>query len=254
MGELKPRGRRGAVERPKKTAVLLAQRIVRDIVETGLSPGSMLPPEQDLADELGVGRATLREALRYLELQGVLAIQAGPRGGPMVATPSPKPLASTFALLLEMSRSPFADIVAARVTFEPILAADAALSINADQLDSLQEVCREMSTNIQRPDIFLECNARFHQLIAQSSGNRVFEYVVASLSWISDGSTMGVEYRTKEREAVADAHQRVVDAIKSGDPDVAKKMMYDHMVEFETYIRKRYPELLSKTVRWDDHI
>src|SRR5579859_3364903 len=106
------RSRRLVGDRPKKTAILLAQKIVRGIVNEGLSPGSMFPPEHEMIEDFGVGRATLREALRYLELQGVLVFRAGPRGGPMVVAQSSRQLANTLALILALDGTPYSDIMA----------------------------------------------------------------------------------------------------------------------------------------------
>lgn len=245
---------RTRINRPKKMAVILAQKIVHDIVNRGLPAGAMLAPEYEMAEELGVGRATLREALRYLELQGVLVIQAGPRGGPMVMAPSPKALASSFALSLEFAAAPFSDVIAARVLLEPVLAAQAATHIDRDQIAALQKVCDDMTSTVDRADHFLDCNVQFHQLVAASSSNTVFEYILSSLSLISDGHTMGINYPIRQRKAVAGAHQRVLDALKAGDPKMAEETMRKHMLEFQAYVTKQYREVLSKTVQWGDHI
>src|ERR1700761_327644 len=87
--------------RPQKTAILLAQRIVGEITDQNLAPGTLLLPEREMLQRYGVARGTLREALRFLEIQGVLTIKPGPSGGPTVNTPDPRSLASAIALLLQ---------------------------------------------------------------------------------------------------------------------------------------------------------
>ena len=72
--------------RPQKTAILLAQRIVGEITDQNLAPGTLLLPEREMLQRYGVARGTLREALRFLEIQGVLTIKPGPSGGPTVNT------------------------------------------------------------------------------------------------------------------------------------------------------------------------
>ena len=93
-----------AVARPKKTALILAQRIVRDIHRLRLEPGDKLPAEKLMMEQYDAGRGTLRESLRYLELQGVLSFKPGPGGGPVVEKPGAESLAATLALLLQSRR------------------------------------------------------------------------------------------------------------------------------------------------------
>ena len=70
--------------RPQKTALIVAKRVVEDIYKSGQSAGDRLPPERVMLEHYGVGRGTLREALRFLELQGVLTLKPGPGGGPVI--------------------------------------------------------------------------------------------------------------------------------------------------------------------------
>src|ERR687891_1501467 len=73
-----------------KTSILVAHELARQASQ--LEPGDILPPERVLIEQLKVGRGTLREALRLLELQGVITLKAGPGGGPVVARPDQRAL------------------------------------------------------------------------------------------------------------------------------------------------------------------
>src|SRR4051794_14508658 len=79
-------------ERTRKASEDVARRLVAFIVDNRLSDGARLPTEAELQRHFGVGRTTLREALRLLETQGALTIKAGPRGGPVVRLPRPEDL------------------------------------------------------------------------------------------------------------------------------------------------------------------
>jgi len=72
-------------DRPVKLSELVAKRIADDIFADGLAPGARLPGEKEMLDRLQVSRGTLREALRILEVHGLLVIRSGPGGGPTVA-------------------------------------------------------------------------------------------------------------------------------------------------------------------------
>src|SRR3546814_11553122 len=90
------------VENAKKAkrALSLAQHIVRDIEAGAHAPGDRLPREEEMLARYDVARATLREALRFLELQGVIHLQLGRSGGPVVARPQTGDFANSISLLL----------------------------------------------------------------------------------------------------------------------------------------------------------
>src|SRR3954463_16835351 len=75
--------------RSPKACEVIARDLANYIVDNNLPEGAKLPVEKDMLETLGVGRTTLREALRLLETRGVLVIRAGPKGGPVVRHPVP---------------------------------------------------------------------------------------------------------------------------------------------------------------------
>lgn len=231
--------------------MLLAQRIVSDITGRDLQPGEMLPSEKDMLTEYEVGRGTLRESLRFLEMQGVLRIKPGPGGGPVVIAPSHRNLASTIALLLQLSDAPFRDILEVRMVLEPAMARQASGRMQPEFLDGIRLTLDTMAENIDDLDAFLAENERFHELIAWCSGNHLFGYLVESLHWITDGTALGVEYPIERRQFVLKAHTKIFDAIKSQDGDAAARAMEGHIAEFLRYLEREYPQIMEAPLRWD---
>src|ERR1700677_3831179 len=92
-----------------------------DVARRGLKPGDFLPAERSMVETYGVGRGTLREALRLLEFQGVISLKPGPGGGPILQDPSGTHLASTVVLLLQMKQAPFRAVVEVRSAVEPMI-------------------------------------------------------------------------------------------------------------------------------------
>ena len=92
--------RRSRPARSRKTAMVIAQAIVEEISRRRFPPGSMLPPERDMLVKYDVGRGTLRESLRFLEMSGVITIKPGPGGGPVVCEPDSRDLAGSLGLSL----------------------------------------------------------------------------------------------------------------------------------------------------------
>lgn len=238
-------------KKPPKMAMLIAQRIVTEIADGGFAPGHMLPPERLMLEMYDVGRGTLREAMRFLEMQGVVSIKPGPGGGPVVATPDSRHLAGTLALLLQMLNTPFRAVVEARQVLEPAMAAKAAARATTEDLDDLRETVERMESNLGDLNTFLVENERFHDLIVWSSGNDLFGLLVTSLHWITDGTALGVEYPPRRRKAVLRAHRRIYDAIAARDELSARKAMEEHIDEFAKYLDMNYVALMDRPVPWD---
>jgi len=242
------------MDRPKKIAMIIAERIVHQISADHLESGAKLAPEREMLVEFGVGRGTLREALRFLELQGVITLRPGPKGGPIVADPSDRQLASTLALLLEMDRTPYADILSARITLEPVLAASAAEHITDAQLEVLRMECDEMRATLDQAELFTDQHHRFHRLIVEASGNHVFLLVMSSLHWITEGSVPWTAFPSRERKAISARHEQILAALEAHDADAAYAAMRDHDLKYERYVTKAQPDALKAVVRWGSRL
>jgi GntR family transcriptional regulator, transcriptional repressor for pyruvate dehydrogenase complex len=242
------------MDRPKKIAMILAEKIVHQIAADRLEPGSKLAPEREMLADFGVGRGTLREALRFLELQGVITLRPGPKGGPIVADPSDRQLASTLALLLELDRTPYADILSARVTLEPVLAEQAAERITDAQLDVLQAECDQMRATLAEPELFAEQHHRFHRLVVEASGNHVFLLVMSSLHWIAEGNVPWSAIPVRERRAIAGRHDQILAALRAHDGNAAREAMRDHDLKYERYASRTQPDALHSIVRWGSRL
>lgn len=246
-----PRNGSGPSPRPQKIAMLIAQKIVGEITDGNLTPGTALLSEREMLDEYAVSRGTLREALRFLEMQGVLWIKTGPGGGPVVGEPSSRPLASLLALLLQLSHTPFRDVLEARRVLEPALAAKAAERIDDATLEELAESVRRMRGHVGDHAAFLAENDTFHRLVARGAHNELLALFVGSLSWITDASPLGVDYTREAQEAVIREHQRIIRALRTRDSERAQATMASHLSDFAAYLEKRYPEILDVPLRWD---
>ncbi len=237
--------------RPKKTAMLLAQQIVGEITDGRLEPGTPLPPESQMLANYGVARGTLREALRFLEIQGVISIKTGPGGGPVVGRADSRALGSMIAMLLQMQHTPFRAIVEARQVIEPVLAAKAALRVEPAELEEVHNSILRMEEHLDDFEYFLEENQNFHSLLANAAGNQVFGLMIQSLSWITDGSPLGVDYPRPQRESVTKEHRRIYHAVEAHDPEQAEATMRVHLGDFARYLDRFYASVMDAPVRWD---
>jgi GntR family transcriptional repressor for pyruvate dehydrogenase complex len=238
--------------RPQKTALLLAQRIVRFIDQNNLSPGDTLPPERLMMETYKVGRGTLRESLRFLEFEGVLSFKPGPGGGPVIEKPNGANLATTLTLVLQFDHARYQVVSEARQAFEPLMAQLAAERIKPEDLAELEQNVTDMETDIADVDAYLHNNRRFHEIIAWASGNSLFGFLIDAMVGGLDisGSAQGIEYPLRRRNAVLAAHRRIYEAIRDGKADQARDAMSSHVAEYKTYAERKFPAALDKMIKW----
>jgi len=237
--------------RPPKAAMLVAQRIVRDIGRAGLRPGDLLPPERAMLETYGTGRGTLREALRLLEFQGVIALKPGPGGGPILMSPAAAHLAGTLQLLMQLNQAPYRMLIEARSALEPVLSRLAAERIDAQALAELAGSLAQMREHIDDRDAFRDSNRHFHDVIAWSSGNVLFAYIVDAVLGILDGTVIGIDDPADRRAAILRAHEEIYAAIARHDADAAGERMREHIEAYTRHAQRKFPEILARTVTWD---
>jgi GntR family transcriptional repressor for pyruvate dehydrogenase complex len=236
--------------RPQKTAMLLAQRIAADINRRGNTVGDRLPSERIMLEEYNVARGTLRESLRFLELQGIISLKPGPGGGPIVEQPDATSLATSLTLLLQFANAPFRTIAEARGGLEPMMARLAAERMTDEQIADLRSSVDAMAAHVDDQRVFLEENKRFHDTIAHGSGNAMFGYLIDALLGILDGSAIGIDYPEVRRTAVHKAHATICDAIASRDPEASAAAMADHIAQYLKYAERKFPEVLDAPIVW----
>ena len=173
----------GQVVRAPKTAELIATLYRRQIVRGELRPGDTLPSEQQLMEQFGVSRPTLREAFRILEAEDLISVKRGSRGGARVTQPSLSVAARYVGLLLQVQGTTIADVYEARMVLEPACARLLAGRRTARDLADLNACIEDLrgaveagrpgtaQLNAPEPALWSSQAARFHELIMQRSGS-----------------------------------------------------------------------------------
>jgi GntR family transcriptional regulator, transcriptional repressor for pyruvate dehydrogenase complex len=233
-----------------KTAMIVARRIVLDIDRLSLGPGDKLPSERVMLEEYQVGRGTLRESLRFLELQGIISLKPGPGGGPVIERPEGTSLATSLMLLLQLANAQYRVVAEARVALEPTMARLAADRMTPESLAELADTVKAMEAGLDQAT-FLEANKRFHDIIAWSSENALFGFLVDALADILDGTMLGIDYPAHRRRAILRAHRSILDAMERKDADAAELTMATHIGEYVRYAERKFPEVLTRPVVWN---
>src|ERR1700736_6208529 len=118
------------MERAEKIPEILARHILKEITQKGLAAGDRLPSEAEMLAQFGAGRASLREALRILEIHGIIRIKPGPHGGPRVTDLTPSDFGQTMTVYLQRSGATLQAIIEARLVIEPMMVRLAAQRLN----------------------------------------------------------------------------------------------------------------------------
>jgi GntR family transcriptional regulator, transcriptional repressor for pyruvate dehydrogenase complex len=230
---------------PKSKAEHVAQQLLDRIITAGLAPDSSFGTEADLLKLFDVSRPTLRESLRILESQGVLALRPGPGGGIMVKRPSIDILAHGLSVFLRLNDVPFIAVLKAREAIEPALASEAAQNGTEQDFDQLEDSIQRMRA-MRDQAAFIEENRHFHSIIARASGNTVMETFWSAISILADGEHHGVRYSGKNQLHIIEAHQAILKALRKRDSKAAAASMEAHVTELEALVRKRYQNLLTQ--------
>lgn len=217
-----------------KLAEVIAAHIREEIRSGTLTIGDRLPPERDLIEQLGVSRATVREALMLLESDGFVAVRAGRHGGAYVTRPKIERLATILDAILSVEKTTTDELLEARAVMEPLAVRLAATRATPEDLARIKECVDRAADNRDNPEIIAEESARFHVLVAEATGNGVISALTATTQQLIF-SRVTDALRT-EIDGTIKAHQRIYEAIRDGDPETAARRMTRHVAAFETVL------------------
>lgn len=227
----------------------IARDIVRRIGAEELAPGTQLPPEAKMLEEYRVGRGSLREALRILEVHGLISIKPGPRGGPTVDQVHTENFGRMATLYFQMDGVTFQDLLEARMIMEPTLAGLAARRRDPQLAVELARFTKEGRIGAD-DDEYVRDTADFHRVVAAMSGNPVMMLFAQSVADILRDRLSPPLLPKSRRPAVLNVHCAIARAVADGDAARAEALMAEHMSEYATNVRRRHPGLLREVVDW----
>jgi DNA-binding FadR family transcriptional regulator len=236
--------------RKEKAAVGLAQDIVQAMYESRMKPGDRYLSEAEAQRKHGAARNTLREALRFLEMQGVLSVRAGPGGGPEVGRPSWPHLASTIALLLQFADAPFRTVIEARAVTEPGMVELAARNATEAEIAELARDLDAIEADLGVFRLFTIAYQRFWLHLAESTHNPLMAFLSPALRAIVDsgGFAPNEVYRGEILARLREIHA----LIAARDSEGARLKMVDLERSFLDRLNEGYPRQMDRVVAWSD--
>jgi DNA-binding FadR family transcriptional regulator len=241
-------GTRTPIRRGAKIAEYLAQAIVHEIVSKKLPPGTLLPSESHMLEEYGVGRGSLREALRILEVHGIITLKPGPNGGPMVAKADVRDYGRMSSLFFHLGGATFNQLLDARLVLEPLMVKLAAQRRAQELVGQLAD---PRSTEVQDDESYFDATKDFHQAVASMSDNAVLNLFSASLEALFRDQISGLLSPVDERQQVLEVHSAIARAIANGNATRAERLMREHMQQYADWVRARHPQMLDKVIDWN---
>jgi GntR family transcriptional repressor for pyruvate dehydrogenase complex len=220
----------------------LAQRVEQElerlILDSRLGPGDRLPSERELAAQFGVSRTVVREAVRALAAKQLVDVSVG--RGTIVRAPSTEVAGESMKLLLMMqSGATGIDKVSeVRHIIENEIAALAASRRTPEDLEELDAILAEMREHVDAPEVYIKSDVEFHAALARATHNELFVIVLDSLVEIM----IEVRLLTLRVPGIARLalhyHERILEAVRAGDPESARAVMDEHMDQATEKLRE----------------
>ncbi len=209
----------------KLLAEQVQEQIYQYILEQQYETGSRIPNEFQLASRFGVGRSTIREAVKLLISRGVLEVRRG--SGTYVVSTAPTDLDPLGLLQFEDKMGLALDLANVRLMLEPGIAEMAALNATEEDIQKLRELCDVVEHKILAGESYIQEDIAFHTCVAACAKNKVVEQLIPI---IDTAVLMFVNVtHTQLKEETIHTHRNVVNAIADHDPIGARGAMMTHM-------------------------
>ncbi len=222
------------VERPK-VYQLVAERLLHQVRLRRLNPGDSLPPEHELARRYGVGRSSVREALRLLESKGVIR-SAG--HGSFVVAEYGNALVDSLRFLLTLEAFDLEELYELRKILETEFAALAASRRKEEHLQRMEEAIREMEAGLDSQARYIEADLRFHLTVAEATRNRVGVYVMRAIRDPLHKALASVYHIPGSPQKSMAQHRAILEAVRARDPEEARRRMAEHLGRVQEDVRR----------------
>ena len=237
--------------RATRTFEAAIEHLTEAVERAGLRTGDRLPNESELAAQLGISKPTLRQALRVLELSGLVDVRRGKTGGIFVATDLVPAVALFSAVKLE-ERSAI-DVLHGRRVLERAVVHEATRRATAADFAAIERTIDLLERHLgERPSV-MRADAMFHRALVRSCHNETIQAamqgVARGLSPIRDAYSGGV---TTDRQTL-DVHRRQLEAMRRRDDDGLEQILDEHFrmleMQFAKGIGRRWSDLFGARAR-----
>jgi GntR family transcriptional repressor for pyruvate dehydrogenase complex len=216
---------------PKFTRERLYEQVaghIEELISTGkLNVGDRLPPERELAEKLGVARGVVREAVKVLEVRGLVAIEPG--RGTFVVEDDTQSLSNHLARLFRMGRITHGDLIELRRVLEVEIAGLAAQHASAESIKEMKQAVEEMDENISSPERYIAADLNFHLALARATQNKMFPLLIEVIVDLLQESRRLIYHVPGAPERGQAWHRLIAESVEKRDALGANDAMAKHM-------------------------
>ncbi len=208
----------------QKASEEIVNQIQDSILAGKLKPGDSLPPERELIKMFARSRPTVREALRVLEMKGLISVTGG--GGTVICRPETSQLEETLKIMLAMHDITPEEMYDARNMLELTTIRFAASKRTQEDIGELKELIEREKACVDNIELFTSLDRDFHELIAKASKNSIFEILVRALR-------KGPDNYKKEQDILIQCHMEILQCIIDQSETRAVECMKEHIDQFK---------------------
>ncbi len=211
----------------------VAKQIERLILKK-LRPGDKLPSERELAEMLAVSRSSIRDAIRSLELIGMVEPRQG--AGTIVREISSDSLVNHLVNARNRKKELIGELLDFRMMLEPPLAARAATRVSPNEVSEMEEILERQEKKMRGGESTIGEDSEFHYAVALASRNSVVLKVLDTLmDLLRDSRERSLQVEGRQQKSVA-GHRRILGALKRHDPEAANAAMRRHIKDVEQIV------------------
>ncbi len=237
----------------KKLSDQIAEQLRHHIMQGRLPPGHKLPHEKDLIDQLGASRGTVREALRALESQGLIANVRGADGGARVIAVAPERALELLGNYFHFNPVTPAQVYQMRKLVEPEIAATLTGRLTSGQIAELERLIdlqMQEATTAKGWERQRRAEVDFHEVLAVACPNPLLALTARFINQIIRGAIESTNLLAAEESHAftmenVRCHQQLVEVLRGDDPNLSRKIMYEHVAAAEHYVTRIYDQLAS---------
>jgi GntR family transcriptional regulator, transcriptional repressor for pyruvate dehydrogenase complex len=231
-----------------KAAERVARTIAGELLDGEFPDGSMLPNEVEMSQRYGVGRSTVREALRILEGWGAVRMKQGRNGGPVATRPDIRSVGDHLGIVMQFEGVTLADIFETRRVLDTLLAGLAASTMSDNDVLALGQTIQGMSDNIDNIDKYVAHNNRFYEVLIAASGNRSLQILIGSIQSWTSALMFAIGVPREWREKSVTLRSALFRAIASRDVDEAERQMNEYRTTLQQWWAEHYPAEIGRPI------
>ncbi|MBN1452073.1 MAG: FadR family transcriptional regulator [Anaerolineales bacterium] len=198
------------------------KHIKRYILEKHLKPGDSLPPEAQLATDLGVGRSSIREAMKSLQSLGIVDVRRGE--GFFVREWNLDPVLETLSYGICFTSATFGELMQIRIWLEAASIIEATANVTAQNIAELEAIMAEWETRFDTGKTFADLDERFHNVLYQSLHNDTFVQLL-NVFWRAFDTVEDTMVGNADIRLEYKTHYAILDAIKQRNPALAREKL-----------------------------